>query len=649
LVPGPWFLVRPRSRVRPRSWVLGPCLAACCFAFCARDVRPPRATNASIVVLTIDTLRADRVKADLTPALAALARESVVFEQAVTVAPLTLPSHASLFTASYPTRHGVHDNHVSSLREDTPTYPARLKQRGYATAAFVSSVVLERRYGLNRGFDVYDDEIQGPERSGADTMARATQWIEGARPPFFVWIHLFEPHAPYRTGTYDGEVRAADAAADRLFQFLRTKNLWKDTIVSVTSDHGESLGEHGEQTHGFFVYDATMRIPWILKGPGLAARRFAPLVRIVDQLPTIVEIAGAGDAPTANQSPRDADGVSLVRSLASGNSPQLEAYGETFLPRDQFGWSELRMVRTETSKYIDAPRPEFYDLTTDPGEGTSVVQVRAAEADRVKRTLDAIVRLSAPDAPRVRSDPQMTEQLMSLGYIGGAPLANGSGAALPDPKDKLPVYNLTMAALELSEQGNIEAALGKLSDAERLDASVAQVAFLKGTLFGRAGQFDKAAAALERTLTLNPEFLPARFKLALAQLRLGQHDRATATLEHVVAEQPDDFRAWHNLAAIAYSRQDLDRAEQLEKKALAINKDYAEAWNTLGAIYIVRKQTEAAVDALTTATRLSPGNGQAYRNLSLALAAAGQTDRARAAAATACSIGPQYCTSGAPR
>jgi choline-sulfatase len=634
-------------RLRPPVfWVV----VACWLISCGRQSPPsPRPATASIVVLTIDTLRADRVTADLTPALAALARESVVFEQAITVAPLTLPSHASLFTAAYPTRHGVHDNHVSSLREETPTYPARLKQRGYATAAFVSSVVLERRYGLNHGFDVYDDEIQGPERSGADTIARATHWIESARRPFFVWIHLFEPHAPYRTGSYDGEVRAADAAADRLFQFLRTTNLWNDLVISVTADHGESLGEHGEQTHGFFVYDSTMRIPWILKGPGLAARRFAPLVRIVDQLPTIVEIAAAGEDPSANQPLRDADGVSLVRSLASGSSPQLEAYGETFLPRDQFGWSELRMVRTETSKYIAAPKPELYDLTTDPGEAASLIQVRGGEANRVKRTLDAIVRGASPDAPRVRTDPQMTEQLMSLGYIGGAPASNDSATALPDPKDKLEVYNLTMAALEWSEQGNVAAALANLSDAERLDASVAQIAFLKGTLFGRVGQFDKAAAALERTLILNAEFLPARFKLALAQLRLGQHDRATATLEHVVAEQPDDFRAWHNLAAIAYSRQDLDRAEQLEKKALAINKDYAEAWNTLGAIYIVRKQTQAAVDALTTATRLSPGNGQAYRNLSLALAAAGQRDRARAAAATACSIGPQYCTPGASR
>jgi arylsulfatase A-like enzyme/Tfp pilus assembly protein PilF len=637
------------SWFRLSSRFIGLFLGLGCLASCGGQ--PAQSSNASIVVLTIDTLRADRVKADPMPALTALTRESVVFAQAFTVAPLTLPAHASLLTAAYPTRHGVHDNHVSSLGDDTPTYAQRLKQRGYATAAFVSSVVLEHRYGLNHGFDVYDDEIQGPERSGEDTVARATKWIENARRPFFVWIHLFEPHAPYRSGTYDGDVRAADNAADRLFRFLRAKDLWNRIVLSVTADHGESLGDHAEQTHGFFVYDATMRIPWIVKAPGLVPGTYAPLVRIVDQLPTIVELAGAAE-PGAQSTSKNEDGVSLARLLANGSSPQLEAYGETFLPRDQFGWSELRMLRTATSKYIDAPKPEFYDVTTDSGETTSLMPVRATEAGRMKRRLDAVVRASATGdavAPRLRADPQIAEQLMSLGYVGGAPVSNDRGGALADPKDKLQVYNLTMAALELSEQGNVAAALTKLSEAEQLDANVAQIAFLKGTLFGRQGQFDKAAAALERTLTLNPEFLPARFKLALAELRLGQHDRARATLEHVVAEQPDDFRAWHNLAAIAYSQQDLDRAEALEKKALAIDKDYAEAWNTLGAIYIVRKQTPAAVDALMTATRLSPTNGQAFRNLSLALAAAGEPDRARAAAVTACSLGPQYCPPGASR
>jgi choline-sulfatase len=615
---------------------------------CRREEHPLGRPGASIVLITIDTLRADYVNARRTPALATLARESIVFDHAVTVAPLTLPAHASLLTGAYPTRHGVHDNNVSSLPDSVPTFPLALQRRGYATAAFVSAVVLDHRYGLNRGFDVYDDEVAGPERSGAETVARAEKWIAAAPRPFFVWIHLFEPHAPYRTGSYESEVRAADTLIGGVFDFLRGKGLWNDLVVSVTSDHGESLGEHGEQTHGFFIYDATMRIPWIVKAPGLAAGTFAPLVRIVDQLPTIVELARAAAAPEP-ATVRERDGMSLVTFLARGTSPRLEAYGETFLPRDQFGWSQLRSLRTDASKFIEAPVPELYDVTADPAEAANVMAARKDEARSLQRTLAAIAHVSSAAPQPTAADPLLAEKLMSLGYIGSSPAVTDPGAALADPKQKIEVYNHIMMALELSEAGKVEAAIEELSAASRLDPDVAQARFLEGNLLGRLGRFPEAVAALERTLTLNPQFVAARFKLALALLRIGQPARARVALERVVQDQPGDFRAWHNLAAIAYSQRDLDAAERLERKALAINANYAEAWNTLGAIYIVRKQTTAAVEALTTATRLGPTNSEAFRNLSIALTAAGEPERARAAAAAACSIDPRHCASGDPR
>ena len=237
-----------------------------------------RAAPRSIVLVTIDTLRADHVSPRLTPALDALAKEAVVFDQAVTVAPLTLPAHASLLTGAYPPRHGVRDNQVFALPSEIPTYPSALKEKGYATAAFVSAIVLDHRFGLNRGFDVYDDEIQGPERPAAETLARAERWIDAAARSFFVWVHLFEPHAPYRTGSYEGEVKEVDAALGTFFRHLRDRGLWDDLALSVTSDHGESLGEHREQTHGFFLYEATLRIPWILKVPGLQTRHVPHLV-----------------------------------------------------------------------------------------------------------------------------------------------------------------------------------------------------------------------------------------------------------------------------------------------------------------------------------------------------------------------------------
>jgi choline-sulfatase len=617
--------------------------AAYCLPGCSRasDARSP----ASIILVTIDTLRADHVNDRTTPALAALSREAAVFDNTFTVAPLTLPAHASLLTAAYPPRHGVHDNHVSALGTDVPTFPARLKERGYATAAFVSAIVLDHRYGLNRGFDRYDDEIAGPERSAAETLARAERWIEAAPRPLFTWIHLFEPHAPYRSGSYEGEVKAVDMALDAFFGFLHGKRLWDDAVISVTSDHGEALGDHGEQTHGFFVYDATMRIPWIVKAPGLGPRHVRPLARIVDELPTVVDLARAGTRrPEVGGGPPD--GVDLVPSMSKGDSPNLEAYGETFLPRDQFGWSELRSIRTEKLKYIRAPRPELYDLVADPGERSNAVDARAGPAGSFERALGAIARASAQPARAKASDPLLEEKLMSLGYIGFSPPGAATDGKLADPKSRIEVYSLIMAALELSEAGNVTAALAKLQQAERLDPDVAQIAFLEGNLFGRIGRFEEAARALERTLALNPTFVGARFKLALALLRLGQADRAATTLERVVEDQPDDFRAWHNLAAIAYSQGAVDRAEHLERRALTINRDYAEAWNTLGAIHIVRRQPAAAVDALSMATRLAPGNAQAFHNLSLALRALDQLERARNAAAMACSLDTQYCRGG---
>jgi tetratricopeptide (TPR) repeat protein len=369
-------------------------------------------------------------------------------------------------------------------------------------------------------------------------------------------------------------------------------------------------------------------------------------VRIVDELPTAMELAGADRG--FESAPRlTLDGISLAPFLSNNRAPGVEAYGETFLPRDQFGWSRLTSIRTTRLKYIAGPAPELYDLATDPAETANVIDARSEDAATLRRVLAAVARESNAAAQPSRADPALSEKLMSLGYIGSAPVAaDASGAPLADPKDKIEVYNLVMSALELSEGGNLVGALGTLQQAERLDPSVAQIEFLKGTLLGRLGRYDEAAAALERTLVLSPSYTAARFRLALAWLRMGRSDRAVKALKDVVREQPDDFRAWHNLAAIAYSRGDLDEAEALERKALALSPEYAEAWNTLGAIALVRRHTDEAVDALTNATRLGPQNAQAFRNLALALQAGGQHDRARAAADRACALDKRFCKTG---
>ncbi|OLC41425.1 MAG: hypothetical protein AUH43_24530 [Acidobacteria bacterium 13_1_40CM_65_14] len=592
-----------------------------------------------MIVVTIDTLRADHVTPQIAPALDQLRKTSIEFTDAVTVAPLTLPAHASLFTGLYPPRHGVHDNHVSSLPEDVPTYAARLKQRGYATGAFVSAVMLDHRYGLDRGFDVYDDRIDGPERAAVDTLGRAGTWLQTASRPFFLWIHLFEPHAPYRTGTYASEVTDVDSELATFFTTLHARQLWDDIVLSVTSDHGESLGEHGEKTHGFFVYDSTIRIPWLLHAPGRRAARFAPQVRIVDQMATIMALADAGAS-----APGGIDGVNLLPFVDGNRSPDLEAYSETYLPRDQFNWSELRALRRAGRKFIDAPQPELYDVQADPAESANLYAEERPNAESLARQLAAVER-SGSHNTRVRSSNDVeADKFMALGYIGfSPPLARARADRGADPKAKLPVYTLTMDAIELSETGRPDAALHALRRARALDADVTQVHFLEGAILGGRGDFRGAAAALERTLALNPRFVAARLKLALAYLRLG-HDRAAEQqLDAVLRDEPANYRAYHDLAAIAYARGEFDHAEALERKALAIKSDYFDGWNALGAALIMKHQASAAVDALQKATDINPRSGQALHNLSLALAAAARRDEAERAAVRACAADRQYC------
>ena len=594
-----------------------------------------------MILVTIDTLRADRVTAHLTPHLDRLQQQGIRFTEAITASPLTLPSHASLLTSLDPPRHGVRDNQVFSLAPATGTFPRALQGQGYATAAFVSAVVLHRRFGLNAGFDAYDDEMSGPERPAADTLARARAWVSSAPEPLFLWIHLFEPHAPYAGGSYDADVSASDAALGDFFAFLRTRGLWDRSVISVTSDHGESLGEHGEQTHGFFIYDATLRIPWLLKAPGVTPGTYPHQVRIVDVLPTMTALAGADQPPR----PADGalDGVALDRVLRSGDSAGLDAYSETWLPRDQFGWSALASLRSGTWKYIQAPRGELYDLRADPGELHNQLSARPDQSSRLDALVSVIARRTAPAVSAPRVDQVDAEKFLALGYIGASRSLPAAGMELADPKDKLDVYRLTMEAVELSEKGDAKAALARLDGANRLDPEVAQVHYTRGAILGGLGRFAEASHALERTLALSPRHVAARFKLALALLRLEDYSTARMHLERVLRDEPKNFRAYHNLAAIAYTQGDLDRAESLEQQALAIDPGYFEAWNTLGAIHLQRRQPGPAVRALEKAVELKPSSAQAQQNLGLAYRAAGRIESATQAQARACVLDRRYC------
>jgi tetratricopeptide (TPR) repeat protein len=362
----------------------------------------------------------------------------------------------------------------------------------------------------------------------------------------------------------------------------------------------------------------------------------------MDVLPTLVSLAraGRGGATPAFRS----DGVDLAPFLAGNESPRLEAYSESYLPLHQFNWSPLRALRTERLKYIEAPEPELYDLSQDPLESRNVFPEQRGVAAPLQATLAALERHTGATAHRPESDPLLAERFMSLGYIGYSPALPIDPSGRPDPKRKLQVYELAMSAFELAGRNRPDDAVKALRRAEALDSNVTQVHYLMGTILGQQGRYGEAAVALEQAVRLNPRYLTAQFKLALAYLRLERPDKAERALQVVLDNEPQNVRAMHNMAAIAYSRGDLTRAERLEREAVATDPKYFDAWNTLGAIYVLTKRPDQAIEALRTALQLDPRSGQAHHNLALALRATGQHDAASETARTACALDPRFCT-----
>jgi arylsulfatase A-like enzyme len=418
----------------------------------------------SVLLVTLDTTRADRLgcyghPGARTPVLDRLASEGVRFENAFADAPITLPSHASVLTALFPFEHGVRNNGNFRLSERFPTLATVLRDRGYRTGAFLSSFVLDRRYGLARGFETYDDRMDAApesaptpeaERRGDRTVLALGGWLEGRAAdgaPFFAWLHLYDPHEPYRppppfretiADPYDGEIAFADAALGQALDKLGTLGLRDKTVVAVVADHGESLGDHGEETHSMFVYDSVIRVPLVFWGPGLlpAGRTVGTPVRTIDVAPTLLDLV---EAPSL-ASPH----ARSLRSLIQGRSaaPPPAVYAETYVPQLYMNGAPLRAVRDERYKLIDAPRPELYDLARDPGESQDRYRDEPKIAAALRSELDRLTGGSPGAMSTGPVDAEAAEKLRALGYVGAGsePLRTPS-AGLKDPKDLVAVFN----------------------------------------------------------------------------------------------------------------------------------------------------------------------------------------------------------------
>jgi choline-sulfatase len=606
---------------------------------------PRRALN--LIVVTADTLRADRLGAYgnrriATPHLDRLAAEGVLFEQATTVVPLTLPAHASIFTGTYPLFHGVRDNGGYYLEPEQVTLAEVLKAHGYVTGAFVGAFVLDSRWGLDQGFDRYVDDFQlskyetvsldSVQRRGDEVLDRALRWLDSVRERrFFAWLHFYDAHTPYdppepflsryggvRWGRYDGEVAWVDSLMGRLLGWIDERGLRGSTLVAFVGDHGESLGEHEETTHGFFVYDATLHVPFIVRAPyrDLAGRRVAQQVRVIDLMPTLLDLVGVPIPPAVQ-------GVSLVE-LAAGRAPDpgLVAYAESYYPRHHYGWSELKALRDGAFLFVAAPRPELYDLEADPAQRHNLAPERPTTVSRYAAELDAIVaRYSAAGAAEKRPqlvDPDTQAQLAALGYIAGpAKVRVEAGGALADPKDKIQLFNLIKEAGADSSEGRIDSALEKIQRVLAADPDILEAHLILGNLYGKRRDWPRAMAAYKAALARDETYLPALFSLAAVYKEVGRTAEAAAGFRRLIELDPRDNRAYFMLAQIHAEQKQFDAALALLQRAVDVGSERAPLHNLMAECYIELKRYDEAERELDRALTLNPELPTAHYNLAL--------------------------------
>jgi tetratricopeptide (TPR) repeat protein len=602
----------------------------------SKDSSPPAPEKApSIVLISIDTLRADHLSsygytAVQTPHLDALAKGGTLFSEAGSQVPLTFPSHVSLFTSTYPFFNGIEDNSVT-LSPDAITLAALLKLHGYRTAAVVGGFVMDQRFGLNRGFDMYDSrfkELSNGEsptgeikRLGADVVAVANKWLSGnSNSTFFLFIHFYDLHTPYnlpvsysaRFGAgYDGELRYVDEQVGAFLDFLRQHNLFDNSLVVLVADHGESLEDHGEDAHGFFVYQSTIRVPLIVHWPAGSASFPAKIdepVRLMDVAPTILEFAGV-PAPPVYQ------GRSLMELLRPGGSKTpRDVYSETVYPHLHFGCSALQALRSGRYKYIDAPKPELYDLTTDPGETRNIYSQRTAIALAEKEKLASLrARLRPQNAfPQRTLDPGTLARLRSLGYVAGSADDSKSADAGADPKDRIKDFREYGRALNLADEGRINEADPILERVLARHPDLVEVRMSLAWNEQQAGRYDQAVRDYQQVVKMDPGNVNSHYDFGVCLFRSGKLDEATREFQAALAISPFYVLADDGLGSIALQKKDYNQARARFEQVLALNPNDYDAHYNLGTLCAFQEQWEAGERHLRTAMSVDPSNPEAH-------------------------------------
>lgn len=665
---------------------------------------PAAPTARHVLVVTIDTLRSDRIGAYgnatvATPNLDRLAREGAMALHASAHAPLTRPSHTSLFTGLYPAEHGIRDNVSPPLGKSVPVLAEILQQRGFRTGAFVSSIVLSKQSGLGRGFAHYSDQFEVGaddarflntiQKRGDATVAEAVAWLGEPGPERrFGWVHLYDPHDPYEPPEpyasgyadrpYDGEVAWSDELVGRLDTALGAAGLRDDTLLLVTADHGEGLNEHNEAVHGFFVYETTLRVPFIARGPGITpGTKLGVVARTVDVMPTLLELLGFKDATPA------VSGRSLAGALGGAPLDDEPTFAESLTPLIHYGWSDLRAIRDGRWKYILAPRPELYDLDRDPGERQNLIDQEPARARAYRAGIEQRLRqeqAAVRDPGSVASvPPDLLEKLGALGYVssGGPSTSKASGA---DPKDKIDEYQtlntLMREGLVNLREGRYAVSLERFRGLFGRGIESFEAHYYAARALTGLKRWREAAAHYESAIEKLPSYSAAYLGLADAHLADGNATLALAAVRRGQKAAPDDPRLIEregdlgrqlgdrSLAARAYERvaqmaprdalvrvklgelyRDGGRpadAARLVREAIALDPETASYWNSLGMILAGGGDLSGGEAAFREAATRDHANPQYAYNLGLALARQNKHDEAAAQFRRTLELDPRF-------
>ena len=620
--------------------------------------------RANVLIVTLDTTRADRIGAygyrnAETPVFDRLASEGVLFEECITPTAYTLPSHSSIMTGLYPPQHGVRLNGEGALSDANETLAERLSASGYRTGAFVGAFVLDGRWGLKQGFEHYDDQfhigadqrldLAGVQRPASSVVDAALKWLDqDSSRPFFAWLHFYDAHTPYAppepfkgrfaskgpTGMYDGEIAFADSQLGRLVDWLERSGRKEDTIVVVVGDHGEGLGSHGEDEHGYYLYDYAVRVPFVMRVPArrLAGRRVAAQVRTIDITPTLYDLLDLEPAKNSMGKP--------LTPLMGGTAEEAKryAYSESMAVNLQYGWAALYSLRTSDYKYVHAPRAELYALKSDPNEATNrfdderrAVRELRTELQRVR---DAAAKSAPAQTQQANLDQETLKMLASLGYLGGGSTQVRDDEGLADPKDKIHLFESVGFAAHVMGQNNYKEAAEVLEIVLKDDPNVPQAQFLLSTVYRKLNQPAKAHAILDAYLKRDPNDMRALIAMAELLNDEGRHQELMAICKQVLSIDDNNPRAYELMADVHMVNNDHARALPLLQKVVEIQPKLTRSRNNMAAALIGVGRTDEAEKVLADVTREYPKFPLAHYHLGLLRERQGRTREAMSEYAT---------------